>query len=122
MHPSFEIDAQIHDYLDGHLALSGLKEWFRAAAGALLALHPESEALEFATALQLALIEFDQGSYSERQLKQHLRKAINTTVQYVIQKAPELTTSSNDTQPLTVDTTEPAGTAVVSIQLLSTGT
>jgi hypothetical protein len=122
MHPSFEIEARLTEYLTGRQSLSELREWFRTAAGALLALPPGSEALELATLLALALIEHDQGFFTERQLKQQIRKALKPTIHYVIEQAPELTATASETQPLSISAPTTTGNATISIQSLSTGT
>jgi hypothetical protein len=122
MHPSFEVEGRLTDYMAGRQSLLDLREWFRTAAGALFAQPPGSEALELATLLALVLIEYDQGSFTERQLKQQLRKALKPTVRYVIEQAPELTATASETQPLSISGPSGTGNATISIQLLSTGT
>src|SRR3972149_3571684 len=124
MHPSFEIDERVRGYLARREPLDALRRWFHAAAAALMELSPETRASEMATALQLALIEYEHGDFSENQLRRHLRKALNETFEVVVQNAPSLTTSANDTQPATGNAGESSQSpaTILAFQLTPTGT
>jgi len=124
MHPAFEIDAAIRGYLQGSSNLAELRSWFRVAFGALMELPPATTALELAVALQLALIEYDKGGFSERQVRQTLRRALSETVEAVIDSAPALTSSANVTLSGAGLASDPApgSTRILTFQLTPTGT
>ena len=124
MHPAFETDAQIRAYLDHKITLTELRDWYRVSAGALMALAPDTKVSDLATALQLALVEYDQGGFSERQVRRHLRAALNQTTEIVVHAAVELTTSENSTQSIIGNAIEagPSETIILEHQLIPTGT
>jgi hypothetical protein len=76
MHPSLEISAKLQAYLDRSIALQELRDWFRNSAGALFDSPEGSVAVELAAALQLALVQYDKGDFSERQMKTYLKQAV----------------------------------------------
>jgi len=120
MHPAFEIEQRLRAYLDGG-SLEELREWFRSNFGALMALSPDSKPLELATALQLGFLELDRGGFSERQLKKHLRPALDSTFNVAIDQHLVLTTSSNETQSAVASSLGASEAVLTHLQLISTG-
>jgi hypothetical protein len=97
MHPAFEIESQIRDYLSGRVSLEKLRSWFRVNKGAILTLPPSTKPLELATTLLLGLTELDRGDFSPRQLKRELRLALDQTFQVTLGSPSVMTTASNET-------------------------
>lgn len=123
MHPAFEIEQRVRLYLDRKSTLNDLREWFQHARPILLALPPETRPSEIATLLELGLIEFKQGEFSERQLKIALRRLLGTTVNVVIDDSPSLATSGGVTTELSPTSSGPDGqTVILPYQLIPTGT
>jgi hypothetical protein len=122
MHPAFEIEAKIRAYLDRRLELDQLRDWYRSAAGALLSLPPETTASALATSLQLCLIEYGSGGFSERQIKNYLRKSLGSELRIVVNTSPALTTTSSSIFSPAGVRSEPGTPTVTSYQLSPTGT
>jgi hypothetical protein len=124
MHPAFVLEQKLKAYVEHEVSLDELRRWYRATAGSLLSLPVESRPLELATALQLCLIEFDRGDFSERQIRSHLKWAMGTDVEVVVHAEPTLTTSASDTlvtQGLGL-ASDPGVMTVIGFQLIPTGT
>ena len=127
MHPSFEIDAKMRDYIEHRVPLQQLRDWFRAAAGPLFDMPEGAPALEIAAALQLALVEYDQGSFSERQMRRYLKQATSGFFRGIaesstgVDPSPPLTSSSNETLVASA-LHGSSNTTVITSLLIPTGT
>ena len=75
MRPSEEMNGKVQGYLDGKVPFDELRTWFRLSAGSLFD-EQDARILDLAASLQLALLEYDKGEFSERRLKSYLKQAV----------------------------------------------
>jgi hypothetical protein len=123
MHPAFEVEGVVRDYLERKLTLDDLRNWFLEARPLLLALPPETRPAEIATLLELGLHELKQGAFSERQFRMALRRLLGATVNVTVDESVGLATTSSVTTQLSPVTSGPESQSVtLSYQWTPTGT
>jgi hypothetical protein len=122
MHPAFELEEKLRAYVDHDISLQELRLWYRQAAGPIWVLPVQTREIQLATALQLCLVEFDRGDFSERQIRSHLKQVLGREWRIVVRADPDLTTSINETVVTQVATGGSSSIAVIAHQLIPTGT
>jgi hypothetical protein len=97
MHPAFELETRVLDYVNRSLTLQQLREWLASAKGPLLGLPADHPAAELATIVELGLIEVTAQVMTESMFRRLLKKHIHGVTRVLFEGNPDLVMSGSST-------------------------